>query len=88
MRHFLKFSELAPNVSPKSKFNTRTPAPKAASRYAIAKDQVPARLVTVAWRSLCAGAKPVNLAVEMNLIWWLKPRSSHGVYELRFRGSD
>jgi hypothetical protein len=88
MRHFLKFSELAPNVSPKSKFNTRTPAPKAASRDSIAKDQVPARLVTVAWRSLCAGAKPMNLAVEMYLIWRFKPRSTHGINELRFGGSD
>jgi hypothetical protein len=88
MHHFLKFSQLAPNICTPRLFYPCTPAPKPASGDAIAKDQVPARLVAVAGRAFRARAKAVNLAVKMYLIWRLQPRSTHGVNELRFRGGD
>jgi hypothetical protein len=88
MHHFLKFSQLAPNIRTPRLFYACTPTPKTPRGDAIAKDQIPARLVTVAWRSLGAGAKAVNLAVKVDFLWWLQPRSSHGVNKLRLGGSD
>jgi hypothetical protein len=88
MHHFLKFGQLAPDIRTPSLLHPHSPAPKPPSGNAIAKDQVPARLVTVAWRAFCPRTKAVNFAVKVNFLWRLKPRSSHSVYELRFRGSD
>jgi hypothetical protein len=78
MHHFLSVRELAANVCLKGGLDSCSPAAKTTRWDAIAKDQVPAWLVD-AWLAFCAGLESVNLAVHLNVIWWLKASGTNGI---------
>jgi hypothetical protein len=85
--HFLGVRELSANVCPESGLNACSPAAKSACRDAIAKHQVPTGFVDT-WLAFCARFEAVNLAVHLNVIWWLKASGPDGVNELRLWGCN
>jgi hypothetical protein len=87
VNHFLGVRELAANVCSEGGLNACSPAAESACWDAIAEYQVPAWLIN-AWLAFCAGLEAVNLAVHLNVIWWLKASGTNGVNELRLWGCN
>jgi hypothetical protein len=69
--HLLGLGELAAYVGTPRLLHAHAPAAKATSGDAVTKDKIPAGFVAVAGRAFRARAKAVNLAVKINLFWWL-----------------